>query len=34
VKICSCVATAGTKTALGIIQFWFDYFEVSFFNLA
>jgi len=27
-----CSATAGTKTALGIIQVWFNYFAASFFN--
>ena len=26
-----CIATAGTKTALGIIQVWFNYFAASFF---
>jgi len=27
-----CSAMAGTKTALGIIQLWFNYFATSFFN--
>ena len=27
-----CSATAGTKTALGIIQLWFQYFAASFFK--
>jgi len=27
-----CRATAETKTALGIIQFWFNYFAASFFK--
>jgi len=27
-----CSATAGTKTALGIIQLWFKYFAASFFK--
>jgi len=28
----ACNATAGTKTALGIIQVWFNYFAASFFK--
>jgi len=27
-----CIATAGTKTALGIFQVWFNYFAASFFK--
>jgi len=27
-----CIASAGTKTALGIIQVWFNYFQPSFFK--
>ena len=27
-----CIATGGTKTALGIIQVWFNYFTASFFK--